>query len=61
MGKDISFHIFPDKTKKKEKWVQAMKRINADGTSWYPGSNYVYVCSEHFQTGETITFLAVSY
>jgi len=54
MGKDISFHIFPNKTRKKEKWekwVLAMKRINADGTPWYPGSNYVYVCSEHFQTG----------
>ena len=47
----LKFHIFTDKDKKKEKrakWVQACKRVNGDGSQWYPNSKYVFLCSEHF-------------
>ena len=63
MGKSVTFHIFPDKDKKRdkwEKWVQAMKRVNPDGSAWAPGSKWVYVCSEHFQTGDKI-LIAILY
>ena len=57
MGKPLSFHIFPNKDKERgkwEKWVQAMNRVNSDSSAWTPGSKWVYVCSEHFQTGKKI-------
>ena len=60
MGKEgLTFHIFPDREKKNEKWskwVQAVKRINEDGTPWYPKGNYVYLCSEHFIQGKSTSF-----
>ena len=56
MGKKgLTFHIFPDGEKKSEKfkkWVQAMKRVNADGSAWAPGGKYVYICSKHFIEGK---------
>ena len=54
MGKNISFCIFPNRVKKKErwgKWVQAMRRVNADGSPWYPEGTFAYSCLEHFVTG----------
>ena len=51
----LTFHISPNRIKKKEKlekWVQAMKRVNEDGSTWCPKGNYVYICSEHFISGE---------
>ena len=57
MGKDgLTFHIFPDREKKKEKfekWVQAVKRINKDSSRWYPNGKYIYLCSEHFMEGKS--------
>ena len=56
MGKaGLSFHIFPNKDKKQEKWqkwVQALKRVSEDGSPRYPKGNYVYLCSEHFISGK---------
>ena len=52
--KDISFHRFPDREKNADKWqrwVQAMKRVNEDGTPWAPGGKYAYICSAHFLEG----------
>lgn len=54
--KKLSFLIFPDKVKQHErhqKWVQACKRVNADGSKWEPGGKYVYPCSEHFIEGKS--------
>ena len=34
-----------------EKWVQAIKRINQDGTPWVATKNH-RLCSEHFASGE---------
>ena len=47
------FHIFPNKERYCEcweKWVQACKRENADGSKWQKKGRYVYLCSEHFTT-----------
>jgi len=47
MGKKgLTFHIFPDREKKPEKWkrwVQAMKRMNADGSAWAPGGKCLHL------------------
>jgi len=40
------------KNAKWEKWVQAIKRVNEDGSPWYPKGTYVYICSDHFITGK---------
>ncbi|XP_045134337.1 THAP domain-containing protein 5-like isoform X2 [Portunus trituberculatus] len=53
--KKLSFCIFPNKKKQPErwkKWVQALNRVNHDGSDWQPGGKYVYLCSEHFMTGK---------
>jgi len=37
MANDLTFHIFPNQQKFIERWarwVQACKRVNADGTKW---------------------------
>ena len=55
--KKLSFFRFPKKLKQSqrwEKWVQAVKRVNPDGSKWEPHGNYVYLCSDHFLEG-TIT------
>ena len=55
--KKLSFFRFPNKLKQSqrwEKWVQAVKRVNSDGSKWEPHGNYVYLCSDHFTEG-TIT------
>ena len=53
-GSSITFHILPNKVTRKDRhdrWVQAMKRVNPDGSPWTPTSYHVYICSEHFITG----------
>ena len=64
-NQDVTFHIFPNREKKKEKWqrwVNAVKRINSDGSAWIPKGNYVYICSHHFIEGMYIqlTFIYFS-
>ena len=42
--KKLKFHIFPNKERyhdRWEKWVQACKRENADGSKWEPKGRYV--------------------
>lgn len=48
MGKEITFHMFPIDKERRSRWIQACKRINADGSKWDPQSKYTYICSEHF-------------
>ena len=53
-GKSISFCIFANRVKKKArwgKWVPAMRRVNADGSPWYPWGIYAYIFLERFVTG----------
>ena len=53
MGKNISFRIFANRVKKKArwgKWVQAMRRVSADGSPWYPEGTYAYIFLEHLVT-----------
>ena len=55
--KKLSFFRFPNKLKQSqqwEKWVQAVKRVNSDGSKWEFHRNYVYLRSDHFIEG-TIT------
>ena len=57
-GNDRSFYTFPSRERSPErraKWVQAVKRINADGTKWSP-SKHAVVCSKHFESGTCIKF-----
>ena len=46
--KNISFHIFPKDPIRRNRWIQACKRITSDGSLWQPESKYIYICSEHF-------------
>ena len=53
-GKSISFCIFANRIKKKArwgKWVQTMRRVNADGSPWYLKGIYAYIFLERFVTG----------
>ncbi|KAH6944743.1 hypothetical protein HPB50_004752 [Hyalomma asiaticum] len=43
-------------TTKRNKWVKAMRRVNADGSPWEP-SAYSRVCSDHFETGAPSRFM----
>jgi len=50
--KDITFYRFPSKNSdQKSKWLMAIKRINTDGTPWFP-TDSSRICSEHFITGK---------
>ena len=56
--KKSPFSRFPNKLKQSkrwEKWVQAVKRVNSDCSKGEPYKNYVYLCSDHFIEG-TITY-----
>ena len=47
----LSFQRFPNPVKHKgkwEKWVQAVRGINADGSPWFPTGKYTYLCSDNF-------------
>ena len=44
------FKIIRQDKAQTEKWIQAIKRKNTDGTLWMPTKNNK-ICSEHFQSG----------
>ncbi|KAH7979682.1 hypothetical protein HPB49_010486 [Dermacentor silvarum] len=50
-GQVFSFPAASLHAAKRRKWVQAMRRINVDGSTWKPTANS-RVCSEHFISGE---------
>lgn len=48
----IKFYRFPSKDDyRREAWIQAINRINPDGTPWVPKDDS-RVCSSHFEGGE---------
>ena len=54
MGKNIGFRIFANRVKNKARWgkgVEAMRRVSADGSSWYPKRTYAYIFLERVVTG----------
>ena len=58
LEKKLPFFRFLHKLKQSkhwEKWFQAVKRVDSDGSKWEPNGNYMYLCSDHFVEG-TITY-----
>ena len=51
MRRKISFFTFPSNDQeRRNKWISAVRRVNADGTKWMPGK-YAVLCSDHFIEG----------
>ena len=51
-GTGIRFFSFPSRNAEiRELWIQAVKRINADGSDWNP-TKWSRVCSEHLIDGQ---------
>ena len=52
MKKDdkVSFHVFPKNIDRRERWIQAVKRQNEDGSKWIP-STHAVLCGKHFIEG----------
>ncbi len=47
----VSFFSFPKKNQEqRQKWVNAVHRVNPDGSQWKPGP-YAKICSDHFVSG----------
>ncbi len=47
----VSFFGFPKRNQEqREKWIQAVKRINPDGSKWTP-NQHSKICSDHFVSG----------
>ncbi|XP_065280130.1 uncharacterized protein [Dermacentor albipictus] len=56
---NVRFFRFPAATlqaTRRKKWVQAIHRVNADGSPWEPTANS-RVCSNHFVTGAPSRFM----
>ena len=52
-GEKVSFYTFPQRHKSPERrnrWIQAVKKLGRDGTVWSP-SKHLVLCSKHFVTG----------
>ncbi|XP_066590643.1 uncharacterized protein [Prorops nasuta] len=49
--KFYSFSIKPHKAEQTQKWISAIRRINADGSPWKP-SKYSRICKKHFINNE---------
>ena len=49
-GASLSFAPFPVDPERRKLWVQALRRVNADGSKWEPGASH-RVCGEHFVSG----------
>ena len=47
----LSFFTFPkNKEERKERWINAVKRVNPDGSRWRPSKETV-LCEAHFISG----------
>ena len=53
----ISFHVFPKEITRREKWIQAVRRVNADGSKWKP-STHAVLCGKHFIGGTYLISLS---
>lgn len=56
----VRFFCFPAASlhaAKRKKWIQAMRRMNVDGSTWTPTANS-RVCSEHFISGKVLCLMA---
>ena len=48
------FHRFPNNNAVlRQKWINACKRINKDGTPWNPQGKDIYICGKHFISGKS--------
>ncbi len=59
--KKRSFFTLPDAMRspnRRNKWILACRRTNDDGSEWKPISKFVYICSDHFVTGQCQNTLA---
>ena len=49
MEKKFSSFRFPNNNlERRERWINACKRVNKDESPWNPTSKNVYLCGEHF-------------
>ena len=47
------FFRFPNNDPElRQKWINACKRKNVDGSPWCPKGKNVYICGHHFVTGK---------
>ena len=37
----------------RQKWINACKHVNKDGTPWNPQRKKVYICGKHFISGKS--------
>jgi hypothetical protein len=48
----LTFYRFPERNQdQKKKWITAVKRINPDGSPWFPNKSS-RICSDHFLGGK---------
>ena len=48
------FYRFPDNSAVlRQKWINACKRVNKDGTPWNPQGKDVYIWGKHFISGKS--------
>ncbi len=47
----VRFHQFPINRRRRDEWIQAVKRESQGGVLWKPGC-YDVICSEHFYGGK---------
>ena len=54
MKRKLSFCVFPKESVRREMWINAVKRINVDGSKWRPTSKNALLCGEHFLIGKLV-------
>ena len=47
------FYRFPNSAVLKQKWINASKHTNKDGTPWNLQGKNVYICGKHFISGKS--------
>ena len=58
--KNLTFHIFAKKERFKErweKWVQACKRVNADGSKWEPKGRDVFISAQNILLQVSVIYI----